>query len=74
MLLLPIYHISLIPLVLLTGEDNSHSLDTFTSVQKLSRFKVASREFKDEIEFGPQALPGHLTRKWQLASVYFFFA
>lgn len=52
-----IYHIPL-PLVFSKLERIIHNLNTFISVQKLSRF--ASHEFKDEIEFWQQALPGHL--------------
>ncbi|KAF8806425.1 hypothetical protein BYT27DRAFT_7233838 [Phlegmacium glaucopus] len=51
-----------LPLALLTGKDNSQHV--YISPEA---FKVASREFKDEIEFWQQALPGHL--KGQLASL-----
>lgn len=51
-----------LPLALLTEKDNSQHV--YISPEA---FKVASREFKDEIEFWQQALPGHL--KGQLASV-----
>jgi hypothetical protein len=51
-----------LPLALLTGKDNSQHV--YISPEA---FKVASREFKDEIDFWQQALPGHL--KGQLASV-----
>ena len=55
-----------LPLALLTGEDNSQHV--YISPEA---FKVASREFKDQIEFWQEALPGHL--KGQLASVLLFF-
>ena len=51
-----------LPLALLTAEDNAQHV--YISPEA---FKIASREFKDEIEFWQQALPGHL--KGQLASV-----
>ena len=51
-----------LPLVLLTTSDGSQHVHIAPEA-----FKVASNEFKDNIEFWQQALPGHL--KGQLASV-----
>jgi hypothetical protein len=51
-----------LPLVLLTASDGSQNVHIAPEA-----FEVASREYKDDIEFWQQALPGHL--KGQLASV-----
>jgi len=51
-----------LPLVMLTTSDGSQHIYIAPEA-----FKVASNEFKDDIEFWQQALPGHL--KSQLASV-----
>ena len=51
-----------LPLVLLTTSDGSQHVHIAPEA-----FTVASNEFKDNIEFWQQALPGHL--KGQLASV-----
>ena len=51
-----------LPLVMLTTSDGSQHVHIAPEA-----FKVASNEFKGDIEFWQQALPGHL--KGQLASV-----
>ena len=51
-----------LPLVLLTTSDGSQHVHIAPEA-----FTVASNEFKDDVEFWQEALPGHL--KGQLASV-----
>ena len=55
-----------LPLVLLTTSDGSQHVHIAPEA-----FKVASNEFKGDIEFWQQALPGHL--KGQLAPVCMAF-